>query len=203
MRVTHGIRTALLLLMTCTGRQVAAQAALATRPVTGADVRFMQDMIVHHSQAVEMTALLATRTRRADLRSLGERIAVSQTDEIDVMRRWLTRHGVPAPAAQSDAMAAHDAGSAHQAHDMHDMSGMPGMLNARQMTALRTARGPAFDRLFLRGMIQHHTGALTMVKALMATPGAAQESALNRFVNDVSADQRAEIARMRRLASGK
>ncbi len=96
-------------------------------------------------------------------------------------------------------------------HDMAAMAGMPaasaaampmmrGMLMPAQMAALRAAKGAAFDRLFLRGMIQHHTGALTMVSALLDTPGAAQESAINRFVIDVDADQRAEIARMRRMS---
>lgn len=176
-----------------------AQAAVAAGPaVTVADIRFMQEMIGHHQQAVEMTALVRARTRRADLRVLSERIAVSQADEIAMMRQWLSTRGavVPQPAAHdmSGHPAGHVMGDTAAAHVM-----MPGMLTAAQMAALRAARGARFDRLFLEGMIQHHGGALTMVQALMATPGAAQESSLNRFVTDVATDQRAEITRMRRM----
>lgn len=162
----------------------------------------MREMIGHHNQAVEMTSLLPARTRRSDLMTLGARISISQADEIGVMRRWLARHGAVADSATAHAMAGHGEPAGSAGPVTPEMSGrhrMPGMLTAAQMLALRKARGRTFERLFLQGMIQHHEGALAMVKALMDTPGAAQESALNRFVNDVSADQRAEIARMRRL----
>ncbi len=185
---------ALALGVTLTARVAAGQpAAPLTRQVTAADVQFMQDMIVHHQQAVEMTALLKTRTHRSDMMTLGARISISQADEIDLMGRWLTRHGASVPASSTHEMAGHDA------EVTHAKPRMPGMLSASQMAALRNARGLDFDHLFLLGMIQHHQGALAMVKALMETPAAAQESALNRFVNDVSTDQQAEIARMRRL----
>ena len=172
---------------------VAQPVAAITRQVTAADMQFMQDMIAHHQQAVEMTALLKTRTHRSDMMTLGARISISQADEIDLMRRWLTRHGASVPAGSTHEMAAHDSEVAQS------MRRMPGMLSTLQMAALKRARGIGFDHLFLRGMIQHHQGALAMVKTLMETPAAAQESALNRFVNDVSTDQRAEIVRMRRL----
>jgi uncharacterized protein (DUF305 family) len=180
----------------------AQPAAPASRQVTAADIQFMQEMIGHHNQAVEMTALVPTRTRRRDLVTLGARISISQTDEIGAMRRWLTRHGADAPPVTAHATPGYGEHASSAGAAMPGMPGMhlmPGMLSAAQMTALTQARGRTFERLFLQGMIQHHEGALAMVKALMETPGAAQESALNRFVNDVSADQRAEIARMRRL----
>jgi len=181
-----------------------AQATQGAVPaVTAADVRFMQEMIGHHQQAVEMTALVSARTRRAQLRLLAERIGVSQTDEMALMRRWLRAHG-----GSGDATASHDMSE----HDGHDMSGtggiqlmplMPGMLSRTEMAALRAARGARFDRLFLEGMIRHHGGALTMVEQLLHAPGAAQESSINRFVSDVDADQRAEIARMRRMLNAR
>ncbi len=156
----------------------------------------MQDMLGHHAQALEMTALIARHTRRADLRTLAERITNTQSDEMALMRRWLAVHGASVPV-----MAGHDMSAMASMSDASPMPMMPGMLTPAQMAALRTAKGAAFDRLFLRGMIQHHSGALTMVAALLDTPRAAQESALNRFVIDVDADQRAEIARMRRMLS--
>ena len=166
--------------------------------VTAADVRFMQDMIGHHAQAVEMTALVRTRTRRAEMRALSERIAVSQTDEMAIMRQWLEAHAAAFPAAAAHEM---HADSKHGMIAAAAMPMMPGMLSPAQMQTLRRASGPRFDRLFLEGMIRHHGGALAMVESLMATPGAAQESSLNRFVTDVDTDQRAEIARMRRMLS--
>lgn len=177
-----------------------AQSSPAAVAVTAADVRFMQEMIGHHQQAVEMTALVSARTRRPELRLLAERIGVSQADELSLMRRWLRAHG-----DSGAALASHDMSE----HDGHDISGtgvmsvMPGMLSRTEMAALRVARGARFDRLFLEGMIRHHGGALTMVEQLLNAPGAAQESSINRFVSDVDADQRAEIARMRRMLNAR
>lgn len=200
---TRSLRLAATVVLSQAAPVLAAQpAASGRRQVTAADIQFMQEMIAHHNQAIEMTVLLPTRTRRTDLVTLGARISISQTDEIGVMRRWLARHGAAADSASAHAMAGHGEPAVSAGPVTPEMSGrhgMPGMLTATQMMALRKARGRTFERLFLQGMIQHHEGALAMVKALMETPGAAQESALNRFVNDVSADQRAEIARMRRL----
>jgi uncharacterized protein (DUF305 family) len=181
---------------------VAFAAASAVAPVrafaqkadapAAADVQFMQGMIHHHAQAIEMVNLIADRSTSPVLRSLGERIAVSQKDEIGMMQQWLRAHGQEAPDPLP-----------HLGMDMdgHDIPMMPGMLSPAQMTALREARGAAFDRLFLAGMIQHHTGALEMVRALFATTGAAQNTAIFRFASDVDADQRAEISRMRTLLS--
>lgn len=156
----------------------------------------MRDMIGHHQQAVDMTALVAARSRNAQLRVLAQRIVVSQADEIALMQQWLRRHGDGGDTASRHV--SHET-SGHAGHDMSGAAMMPGMLSAREMAALRAARGARFDRLFLDGMIRHHGGALTMVEQLLAVPGAAQESSINRFVSDVDADQRAEIARMRRM----
>jgi uncharacterized protein (DUF305 family) len=150
---------------------------------TPADVRFMQGMIGHHAQAIEMTALVPSRTTRDDVKKLAMRIEVSQADEIKMMQRWLQDRGQPVPGP-------------HAMH-MHGATLMPGMLTPEQMTALEAAKGPAFDRLFLEGMIQHHGGALTMVHDLFATPGAGQEADIFGFASDVDVDQRTEIDRMR------
>ncbi len=76
---------------------------------------------------------------------------------------------------------------------------MPGMLTPAQMSQLEAARGPEFDRLFLTFMIQHHRGAVAMVKQLFGTPGAAQDETVFKFANDVNVDQTTEIARMERM----
>jgi uncharacterized protein (DUF305 family) len=149
---------------------------------TAADVRFMQDMITHHAQAVEMTALLRTRTARADMRLLGARIEASQQDEMAFMRRWLQARGHTAPDSH--------------AHHEHGATLMPGMLTPEEMARLATATEAEFDRLFLEGMIKHHAGALEMVASLFASPGAGQDTEIFAFASDVDADQRIEIARM-------
>lgn len=152
---------------------------------TAADVRFMQGMSGHHAQALEMTALVATRSVREDLRTLALRIEVSQADEMAMMKEWLTQRGEPVPDGR--------------AHHGHDATRMPGMLTADQMQRLRDTHGTAFEAGFLEGMIQHHLGALVMVRELFATPGAGQEPALFSFASDVEADQAMEIRRMRAL----
>jgi len=191
-------RAALAITVLIAGRPASAQSAVSRGPaVTDADIRFMQEMLGHHQQAIEMTALVRARSRRADMLLLAERISVSQTDEIAQMRRWLKGQGIGADTAMSHDM------SAHASHTMRSDSTrrMPGMLTPAQMVALRRAAGSRFERLFLEGMIQHHGGALTMVKALLKVPGAAQESSINHFVTEVDGDQRAEMARMRRMLS--
>jgi len=150
---------------------------------TAADVRFMQGMIGHHAQAVEMTALVPFRTSREDMRKLAMRIEVSQADEIKMMQRWLQDRGQPIPGP-------------HAMHE-HGATLMPGMLTAEEMSRLAEAKGVEFDRLFLEGMIKHHGGALTMVQDLFNTPSAGQEADIFAFASDVDADQRAEIERMR------
>jgi len=165
-------------------RVIAADKAVDLSQVqhTAADVRFMQGMIGHHAQAVEMVALISTRTSRDDMRVLGKRIEVSQADEIELMQRWLEVRGQELPDPH--------------AHHRHGATLMPGMLTPEEMNRLAEAKGAEFDRLFLGGMIKHHAGALTMVQELFATPGAGQEVEIFSFASDVDADQRIEIERM-------
>ena len=171
------------------------------RPPSDADVKFMQGMIMHHGQAVEMTHLLETRSHNPDVQALGQRITISQTDEMGFMKRWLTERGKPLTLPMDMDMG----GPGMEKMDMSkmDMSAMmppmPGMLTKPQMEALRKASGPAFDHLFLTGMIQHHTGALTMVQDLFATPAAAQDPVLFDFATDVDNTQLAEIDFMKHM----
>lgn len=148
---------------------------------TTADVTFMQGMIGHHAQAVEMVALVNDRTANPSMKMLGLRIQVSQEDEMDMMRKWLAERGAAVPGP----------------HAHHESGGfMPGMLTSEEMAALAAAKGVEFDRLFLQGMIKHHGGAITMVEELFKSPGAGQEGAIFAFASDVDADQRMEIDRM-------
>jgi uncharacterized protein (DUF305 family) len=160
----------------------AAAAALPQPGFTPADVKFMQGMIGHHAQAIEMTDLLRTRTNSEEMRKLALRIEVSQADEIKMMQHWLSARGQDVPGP-------------HAMH-MHGATLMPGMLTPDEMNRLAAARGVEFDRLFLEGMIKHHGGALTMVQDLFGTPGAGQDSEIFAFASDVDADQRMEIDRM-------
>ena len=141
---------------------------------TVADVRFMQDMIGHHAQAVEMAALVPGRDVGEPLTRLAGKIDISQRDEIAMMERWLRERGQAVPEGG------------------HAMP-MPGMLTPEQMARLSAASGREFERLFLSFMIQHHRGALQMVETLFASPGAGQDSDIFRFATDVDADQRDEI----------
>ena len=149
---------------------------------TAADVRFMQGMIGHHAQALEMAALVPSRTSREEMRLLAKRIEISQADEIEMMREWLTSRGESPPAEHG--------------HHGHGVELMPGMLTPEEMRQLAQASGAEFDRLFLRFMIKHHAGALVMVEQLLAQPGAGQEPDMFAFASDVEADQRMEIERM-------
>ena len=154
----------------------------------------MQHMILHHAQAVEMTSLIESHTQNKQLRSLGERISRSQSDEINFMKRWLTTRGEPASPAMHE-MPGMDMSS-------HQML-MPGMLTSKQMDALRKAKGEEFDEMFLKGMIQHHNGALTMVKDLFNSAGAGQDAELFNFATDVDSGQRAEIKVMQTMLDQK
>ena len=162
-----------------------------------ADVRFMQHMIVHHAQAVEMVELLETRAESPAVRLMGARIAQSQAAEMALMEEWLLSRGLPVAAA--DLHAGHH-GMGHGAADPNTPL-MPGMLSPAQMTALAATRGPAFDRRFLEGMIQHHRGALDMVEALLSDPDTAEDPMLSDFASSVTADQAAEILRMQSILS--
>ena len=171
-------------------RELPSSTRATLPPASAKDVEFMQGMIMHHAQAVEMTALIESHTQNKELRSLGSRISKSQSDEIAFMKRWLMARGEP---------------TSHVMSHMHgmDMSSqsmlMPGMLTEKQMAALKKARGKEFDRLFLTGMIQHHNGALIMVKDLFDTAGAGQDAELFNFATDVDSGQRAEIRIMQTM----
>jgi uncharacterized protein (DUF305 family) len=141
----------------------------------------MHAMIPHHGQALEMVALVPSRTETEAVRAMALRMQISQRDEIALIERWLRSRGEPLP------------------DDMGHIMSAPGMLTAEQMERLGSARGAEFDRLFLEYMIQHHEGAITMVRTLFATSGGAQDSEIFQFANDVETDQRIEIDRMRAL----
>lgn len=188
--------------------------ALSRTTFTPGDVAFMQHMLVHHAQAVEMVALLDRQGADATVKRLGQRIALSQEAEMALMRGWLTERGqsLEMPGMAHSGMP----GMTHADHaGMAGMSGMeghamaasttplmPGMLSPAQMQTLAAAQGIAFDRLFLQGMVQHHKGALDMVSGLLEQPGAAEDPMLSDFTTSVVADQSAEILRMQNILSG-
>jgi len=154
----------------------------------------MQGMIMHHAQAVEMTALMASHTENKELRLLGARISKSQSDEMEFMKRWLMARG-----QSTEMQMANMPGMDMSKQEML----MPGMLTSKQMAALRNASGEEFDHLFLAGMIQHHGGALIMVKDLFDSPGAGQDAEIFNFVTDVDSGQRAEIRIMQSMLGEK
>ena len=160
-----------------------------------ADIEFMQGMIMHHKQAVEMTALIPSHTENKEIRSLGARISLSQTDEIKFMERWLVARGEPMSMTMP--------GMPDMDMTGNPMHAMPGMLTLEQMDGLRQAKGAEFDRLFLAGMIQHHNGALVMVRQLFDTPGAGQDADLFDFATDADNTQRAEIGIMQGMLKEK
>ena len=164
-------------------------------PQSRADVEFMQGMIMHHAQAIEMAALITSHTENTNLQSLGARISRSQSDEIKFMKRWLAARGQPVSMAMP--------GMPEMDLQGHTMALMPGMLTPEQMEALRKAQGAEFDRLFLTGMIQHHHGALTMVKELFDTAGAGQDAEMFDFATDADNSQRAEIKIMQSMLEKK
>jgi len=160
---------------------------------TEADVRFMQMMIEHHAQAVEMTALVPERTNREDMLLLARRIQASQADEIAWMERWLETRGASAPEGGG-----HHAHHSHHAHPAAH-SEMPGMLSREELDRLAATRGPEFDELFLEFMIFHHRGAIHMVEELFSSDGGGQDGETYEFATHVESDQRIEIDRMRRM----
>ncbi len=180
-----------------------AEANFPLRPPTKADIEFMQAMIVHHSQAVDMVALLLTRGFSKALQSFGKRISISQSDEVESMKQWLRDRNQPVTAPNGHMMH-HGAGMDMSKMDMSkmafgDVAVMPGMLSPNQMKTLAKNAGPRFDTLFLTGMIQHHTGALDMVADLLAAGGAEQDNLLFDFVTDIDNTQRAEIKIMQTM----
>lgn len=166
---------------------------------TEADVRFMQDMIHHHAQAVEISRFAPDRAASDQIRTLASRIINAQRDEIALMQRWLADRAQPVPELHQmgDQVMVHMPGDSHGME--HDMVDMPGMLSPEQVDRLRASEGREFDRLFLTYMIEHHQGAVTMVRALFATDGAGQDEDVFRFASDVQVDQSTEVARMQRM----
>jgi uncharacterized protein (DUF305 family) len=184
------MKPSLLVVMAMAASASAAQQAAPgnVRPAyTASDVHFMSGMIAHHAQAVLMAGWAPSHGASPAVQALCERIVVGQRDEIVSMQRWLReRHEpVPEPDPRGYLMPGMD----------HPML-MPGMLTPEQLAQLDGARGSEFDRLFLTFMIQHHRGALAMVRELLDTPGAARDGLLFQFASDVSADQLTEINRM-------
>jgi uncharacterized protein (DUF305 family) len=151
---------------------------------TDADVKFMQGMIHHHSQAIQMVAMIATHTKSPQLIAMGQKIQLSQSGEIQMMNEWLTVRKQTTPMMMPDGTVMD-----------HGDAPMPGMLTPEQMKTLNAARGAKFDELFLTGMIQHHKGALKMV-ADVREAGGGKENSIGMFLNDVDNDQRMEIVRM-------
>ncbi|HKP75708.1 MAG TPA: DUF305 domain-containing protein, partial [Longimicrobiaceae bacterium] len=178
-----------------------ARADSARHPWTDADARFMTNMIGHHAQAIVMAQMAPSHGASPQIQTLAGRIINAQRDEIVTMQTWLRDRGRPVPQVGP--------GGEHAGHDMggmqHDMAGMqhdalmPGMLTPEQLAALDAARGPEFDRMFLRLMIQHHSGAVQMVSELFGSYGAGQDETVFKFASDVNVDQTTEIARMQRM----
>jgi uncharacterized protein (DUF305 family) len=184
-----------------------AKADSARYPYTKADVHFMSAMIGHHAQAIVISDWAPSHQAGPAVKRLAERIINAQQDEIATMQRWLRNRRLPVPEPAMSSSGAHPTGmkmrmnpsaSSGQAAHMHEML-MPGMLTEDQMRQLDQARGPEFDRLFLTFMIQHHKGAVSMVKDLFGSRGAGQDETVFKFANDVSVDQSTEIARMEKM----
>lgn len=167
----------------------------ARADVAAADVRFMTMMITHHAQALVLSALAPTHGASPSVRTLAARITNAQRDEIATMKRWLRERDQPVPTIEIDGTALRVNG-----RSVHGMD-MAGILTQTQIDTLDAARGPAFDRLFLTYMIEHHSGAVTMVDTLFGTDGAAQDEAAFRLASDINVDQTTEIARMKRMLS--
>jgi uncharacterized protein (DUF305 family) len=166
-----------------------ASADSARYPYTEADIRFMSGMIHHHAQAIKMARWAPTHGASAAVIRLTERIINAQTDEITLMSNWLSARRQPVPQPNPEGMTMTMGGTQH-------VMLMPGMLTDAQMNELDAARGEDFDRLFLTFMIQHHKGAVSMVKELFAAQGAGQDETVFKFASDVQVDQTTEINRM-------
>jgi uncharacterized protein (DUF305 family) len=180
-----------------------ARADSARRPYTAADIAFVSGMIHHHAQAILMSRWAPTHGASADVLTLCSRIINAQQDEIHRMQQWLAdrRLAVPWPSLTRDTAVR------SSSHDMPDMPGMhaagdsmmPGMLSSAQLDTLDRARGENFDRRFLTYMLQHHRGAVLMVRQLFSTYGAGQDETIFKMASDINVDQTTEIARMQRM----
>lgn len=206
MRMSHIPVAALVALAACGGARVPEQAprpsamgheAAVARAradslryaYTAADIDFMSNMIHHHAQAIVMAKMIPTHGASAAVQRLGARIINAQEDEITLMQSWLRDRlqAVPVPDTQGTMMDHAGHGETHA---------MPGMLSSEQMKELDAARGEEFDHLFLRFMIEHHRGAVAMVRTLFESHGAGQDETIFKFASDVEVDQSTEIKRM-------
>jgi uncharacterized protein (DUF305 family) len=169
-----------------------ARADSARHPYTEADIRFMSGMIHHHAQAIVMARWAPTHGASAEVQTLAGRIINAQTDDIRLMQTWLRDRNQPVPEPNPKGMPMDMGGMQHEML-------MPGMLTGEQMSRLDAARGADFDRLFLSLMIQHHQGAVAMVKDLFGSYGAGQDETVFKFASDVNVDQTTEIERMRKM----
>jgi uncharacterized protein (DUF305 family) len=184
------------------GATARARADSLRYPYTTADIDFMSGMIHHHAQAITISQWAPTHGASASVQRLTARIINAQTDEITLMRSWLIDRNQTAPSVDSVGnVTMGGAGHAMAGHDMSSMPGMsmpmmPGMLTDAQMKELNAARGTEYDRLFLTYMIQHHRGAVAMVRTLFSSHGAGQDETVFKFASDVEVDQSTEIRRM-------
>jgi uncharacterized protein (DUF305 family) len=188
------------------GATARARADSLRYPYTKADIDFMSGMIHHHAQAIAMSRWAPTRGASPSVQRLTARIINAQTDEINLMQTWLKDRNQTVPVVDSAGNVTMGGGAHSMAgHDMSNMAGMagmgampamPGMLTDTQMKELEASRGPEFDRLFLTYMIQHHKGAVSMVRTLFGAQGAGQDETIFKFAADVEVDQSTEIRRM-------
>jgi len=197
-----------------------ARADSARMRFIDADVHFIEMMIHHHGQALEMSALAGDRTTNPEILTLAGRIAGGQEEEIARMRQWLESRGLTEAKASPEVGAPNGVtpSSVGQDHTMHDMPGMgampgmgempgmhsaehtmPGLLTSAEMEELAGATGSVFDRLYLSYMIYHHRGAMQMVDELFSTPGAAQGEEIFQLASEIHTDQNTEVARMERM----
>jgi uncharacterized protein (DUF305 family) len=164
-----------------------------------ADVRFMTDMIAHHSQATRIAGWAPSHGASPAVQTMAERIVVGQHDEVELMQRWLQDNGQPVPGQDTTQGTHGMAGMAGMSHAGMDHASMPGMLTDEELARLDKARGAEFDRLFLTYMTKHHQGALVMVDRLFGTNGAGQNETVFRLASDIYADQSTEIDRMQKM----
>ncbi len=167
----------------------------ARQRFTKADVDFMTGMIAHHAQALIMSALAPTNGASPAVQTLTSRIINAQKDEINTMQQWLEDRGQPVPEVHIEGLNL----MIHGVDDHH--AHMPGMLSQEQLEELAAAKDASFDRLFLTYMIQHHSGAITMVDELFSTDGAGQDELAFKLASDINVDQITEIARMELMLS--
>jgi uncharacterized protein (DUF305 family) len=169
-----------------------ARADSVRRPYTSADIEFVSGMIHHHAQAILMSKMAQTHGAAPSIRTLTGRIINAQQDEIRLMQQWLVDRSLPVPSPNPYGMSMAMSGMQHEML-------MPGMLTREQLAQLDSTRGPTFDLLFLKSMVQHHTGAVGMVKKLFASPGAGQDETIFKVASDINVDQSTEIARMNKM----